>query len=64
MPDLVSDFRRERQDDGSVALHFTPAEWRVLIEDRSFLSQPDNHYSLPRRWMGVPVEIVPDHGFG
>jgi hypothetical protein len=64
MPDLAFDFRRERKDDGSVALHFTPAEWRVLIEDGSFLSQSDNRYSPPRRWMGVAVEIVPDHGFG
>jgi hypothetical protein len=64
MSDLASDFHRDRQEDGSVALHFTPAEWRVLIEDGSFLSQPDNRYSLPRRWMGVLVEIVPDHRFG
>jgi hypothetical protein len=64
MLDLAAEFRRERQDDGSVALHFTPAEWRALIEDRSFLAEPDNSYSLPRRLMGVAVEIVPDHGFG
>jgi hypothetical protein len=64
MPDPTSDLRRERRDDGSLALRFTPAEWRVLIEDGSFLTQPDNRYSLPRRLMGVPVEIVPDHRFG
>jgi hypothetical protein len=64
MPDLTSYFGRKRQGDGPVALRFTPAEWRVLIDDGSFLTQPDNRYSPPRRLMGVPVEIVPDHRFG
>ncbi|HZZ31224.1 MAG TPA: hypothetical protein VFE10_04450 [Phenylobacterium sp.] len=64
MPDLTCYFRRERQGHRSVALRFTPAEWHVLIEDGSFLTQPDNRYSPPRRLMGVPVEIVPDHRFG
>ena len=41
-------------------LRFTPAEWRVLLEDPSFLTDPDNSYR-PRRLMGLPVEIVPDH---
>ena len=44
-------------------LRFTPAEWRVLLEDRSFLEQPDNDFA-PRRLMGLPVEIVPDHRKG
>ncbi len=44
-------------------LRFTPAEWRVLLEDRSFLSDADNAYSPPRRLMGIPVRIVPDHRF-
>ncbi len=43
-------------------LKFTPAEWRVLLEDRSFLEEPDNSYAPMRRLMGVPVVIVPDHG--
>jgi hypothetical protein len=37
----------------------TPAEWRSVIEDETFLNDPDNSYQ-PRRLMGVPVEIVPD----
>ncbi len=45
-------------------LRFTPAEWRVLLEDRSFLEEPDNSYAEPRRLMGVPVVIVPDHRIG
>ncbi len=45
------------------ALRFTPAEWRALLEDRSFLEQPDNDFA-PRRLMGLPVEIVPDHRQG
>jgi hypothetical protein len=46
------------------ALRFTPAEWRVLLEDRSFLEEPDNSYAPERRLMGLPVKIVPDHRFG
>ena len=42
-------------------LTFTPAEWRSLVEDQSFLDDPDNRYAAPRRLMGVPVRIVPDH---
>jgi hypothetical protein len=44
-------------------LRFTPAEWRCLLEDVSFLRDRDNSYA-PRRLMGLPVEIVPDHRFG
>ncbi len=44
-------------------LRFTPAEWRVLIEDADFLRDSDNSY-LPRRLMGLPVEIIPDHRVG
>jgi hypothetical protein len=48
---------------GRVTLRFTPAEWRCLLEDVSFLRDRDNSYA-PRRLMGLPVEIVPDHRFG
>ena len=44
-------------------LRFTPAEWRRVLDDESFLRDADNSYA-PRRLMGVPVEIVPDHRFG
>ncbi len=44
---------------GSI-LHFTPAEWRALLQDAGFLRDPDNSYR-PRRLMGLPVAIVPDH---
>lgn len=47
----------------SAPFRFTPAEWRRLLEDGSFLRDGDNSYA-PRRLMGVPVEIVPDHRFG
>ncbi|MDB5419382.1 MAG: hypothetical protein JWP50_2801 [Phenylobacterium sp.] len=49
---------------GVFVLHFTPAEWRAILEDGSFLSGPDNDYVAPRRLMGLEVAIVPDHGFG
>jgi hypothetical protein len=41
-------------------LRLTPAEWRSVLRDGSFLKDPDNCCS-PRRLMSVPVEIVPDH---
>jgi len=42
---------------------FTPAEWRHLLEDPGFLRQSDNSCFNPRKLMGVPVVIVPDHGW-
>jgi hypothetical protein len=42
-------------------LMFTPAQWRHILEDRDFLRDPDNRYAIPRKLMGVPVAIVPDH---
>jgi hypothetical protein len=45
------------------ALRFTPAEWRHVLEDPSFLADRDNSYRAPRKLMGLPVEIVPDHSF-
>jgi hypothetical protein len=42
-------------------LTFTPAEWRHILADRDFLDDPDNRYSVPRRLMGLAVQIVPDH---
>jgi len=44
------------------AFRLTPAEWHRLLADQSFLSDPDNSCN-PRRPMGVPVEIIPDHRF-
>lgn len=44
------------------AFRLTPAEWHRLLADQSFLSDPDNSFS-PRRLMGVPVQIIPDHRF-
>ena len=48
---------------GPYTLRFTPAEWRALLHDGSFLKSPDNSFS-PRRLMGLPVEIIPDHDCG
>jgi hypothetical protein len=42
-------------------LLFTPAEWRFILEDPGFLEEEDNSYHVPRRLMGVPVRIIPDH---
>ena len=50
----------------SFKFRFTPAEWRMVLEDDDFFEQPDNSY-FPRLWLGIPVEIVPAHtgaGFG
>lgn len=56
-------FEPDRRRDGTVAFHFTPAEWRAVLEDPRFLAEDDNSYA-PRRLLGVTVAIVPDHGFG
>lgn len=56
-------FEPDRRRDGTVSLHFTPAEWRVVLESPHFLVDDDNSYA-PRRLMGLAVAIVPDHGFG
>ncbi|WP_304165040.1 hypothetical protein [Phenylobacterium aquaticum] len=64
MASLSETFEPDRRPDGAVALHFTPAEWRHLLEDPGFLCQDDNRYLAPRRLMGVPVAIVPDHRWG
>lgn len=45
------------------SLHFTPAEWRTILEDPLFLSGLGNGYQ-PRRFLGLSVRIVPDHRFG
>ena len=63
-PTFAPTFESDRRPDGAVALHFTPAEWRHLLEDPSFLAADDNRYLPPRRLMGVEVVIVPDHRFG
>lgn len=42
------------------AFRLTPAEWRSVLDDASFFADPGNSIR-PRRLMGVPVEIVPDH---
>ena len=44
------------------AFRLTPAEWRQVLADGSFLHEPGNSIR-PRRLMGVPVEIIPDHRF-
>lgn len=43
------------------AFRLTPAEWRQVLADKDFLDDPDNCIR-PRRLMGVPVVIIPDHG--
>lgn len=38
-------------------LRLSPAEWRRILEDPTFLRDEDNAYA-PRRFHGLPVEIV------
>lgn len=56
-------FESDRHPGGEMSLHLTPAEWRVMLEDPHFVIDDDNSYA-PRRLIGVPVAIVPDHSFG
>jgi hypothetical protein len=64
MASFNTTFQTDRSSDGGAALHFTPAEWRAVLEGHAFLASGDNRFELPRRLMGVPVAIVPDHRFG
>ena len=64
MADFNDTIQTNRSGDGVAALRFTPAEWRAVLEDRAFLANSDNRFELPRRLMGAPVQIVPDHRFG
>ena len=64
MPNGASTFEPDRRGDAEFTLHFTPAEWRTLIEDPAFMKDPDNGYVPPRRLSGMRVAIVPDHQFG
>jgi hypothetical protein len=63
VPDSVCAFHHAPPPNPKAPFRFTPAEWRRVLEDASFLRHGDNSYA-PRRLMGVPVEIVPDHRFG
>jgi hypothetical protein len=56
-PTAAQDEDRRRS---AYAFRLTSAEWRRLLADGSFLRDPDNCIR-PRRLMGVPVEIIPDH---
>jgi hypothetical protein len=59
----MSDIQGAAQTGQAYRFRFTPAEWRWVLEDEDFLTQPDNSYN-PRRWLGVPVEIIPPHPLG
>lgn len=50
--------------EGHGVLHFTPAEWRSILEDPDFLADADNGWGAARRLLGVEVRIVPGHDFG
>ena len=63
MASSKADDARDQAPKGPVALRFTPAEWRHVLEDPAFLADRANSYRAPRRLMGLPVEIVPDHSF-
>ncbi|HET6971484.1 MAG TPA: hypothetical protein VFH92_10195 [Phenylobacterium sp.] len=64
MPELAPGFETDRPTDRHAVLHFTPSEWRSILQDPDFLRDRDNDYRSPRRWLGVEVRIVPDHRFG
>ena len=63
MSDASIPFLPDERHGRSMAFRFTPAEWREVLEDETFLQDCGNSYA-PRSLMGVPVEIVPDHRFG
>ena len=64
MTDQTADWDADQRHGQALSPRFTPAEWRHLLEGAAFLTQGDNSYRPPRRFMGIPVRIVPDHGCG
>jgi hypothetical protein len=60
---VLADFRGAEpyyEDESQlVALRLTPAEWRRILADPTFLGDAGNEYSAPRRYHGLPVQIVP-----
>lgn len=44
-------------------LRLTPVQWRAILEARSFLEHDDNRFQHPRRFLGTPVQIIPDESF-
>jgi len=60
---FIETFEPDRPAGQVFAFHFTPAEWRLIIEDPLFLAGVGNSYR-PRRFLGLTVRIVPDHQFG
>jgi hypothetical protein len=63
MPSFNQTFQPDRPRGQAFAFHFTPAEWRLILEDPRFLTGDGNSYR-PRRFLGLSVRIVPDHQFG
>ncbi|MBS0295840.1 MAG: hypothetical protein JSR45_05965 [Proteobacteria bacterium] len=59
---VLADFRDGGQgfENTSVLtpLRLTPGEWRRILEDPTFLEDSGNAYAAPRRFHGLPVEIV------
>ncbi|MHB8286043.1 MAG: hypothetical protein ACYDD1_15395 [Caulobacteraceae bacterium] len=55
--------RSFRDDADQPCLRLTPGEWRVILETDSFLDHQDNRFQHPRRFLGAPVQIIPDESF-
>ncbi len=55
--------RTFHDDDAEPCLRLTPGEWRAILETDSFLDRQDNRFQHPRRFLGSPVQIIPDASF-
>jgi hypothetical protein len=56
--------RSFREDDAEApCLRLTPGQWRAILETDSFLDRDDNRFQHPRRFLGAPVQIIPDESF-
>jgi hypothetical protein len=63
--DLLKPEPRTFRDDLTEApcLRLTPGEWRAILETDNFLERQDNRFQHPRRFLGAPVQIIPDASF-
>jgi len=61
--DLLKPEARTFRDEEPEALRLTPGEWRAILDADSFLDRQDNRFQHPRRFLGAPVQIIPDESF-
>lgn len=63
IPEIEAELLKAERLETTHVLRLTPGQWRSVLEDRNFLDRPDNRFQHPRRFLGAPVQIIPDESF-